>query len=132
MLRAEDIKDDFWSVHRREEAELEGIRSEIRKLEAELQVAQRAEALKHAPGYQDFFKALQQLHASARDQLVGDNRLTDAGLREMRGRVKGVESVLALLTSTTEADVLAKRIEDCKNLLVQAQSRRPKPQGATT
>lgn len=128
MLRAEDIKDDFWNVSSREAAEERKLRDEIANLNAQIEVARRGEALRHAPGFQDFLKSLQTLHAANREALVGDNRLTNDGLREMRGRVRGIESVLALLTSTTETAALAQRLQDCKNQLDTALQRRPKPQ----
>lgn len=131
MIRAEDIKDDFWNVAARESVEDRKLREEIATLNAQLDVARRCEALKHAPGYQDFLKSLQSLHSAYRAALIGDDRLTNDGLREMRGKVKGVESVLALLTSTTETSALAKRLQDCQNQLNETLKRRPQPKEVT-
>jgi hypothetical protein len=130
MMRAEDVMqgDQFWNVRDREEAEERTLRTEIASITQQLEVARRCEALKHAPGYADFLKSLQGLHAGAREQLVGNERLTNDGLREMRGRVKGLESVLALLTSTTETSTLAARLTERQNQLTEALKRRPKPQ----
>lgn len=131
MLRAEDIKDEFWNVAAREAAEERKLREEIANLNAQLEVSRRSEGLKHAPGYADFLKSLQSLHSSYRVALVADDRLTNDGLREMRGKVKGVESVLALLTSTTETTALAKRLQDCQNQLNETLKRRPQPKEVT-
>lgn len=129
MMRGEDLMgdDQFWNVVERERQETEKLQRECLQLQAEIDVNQRVDSLRHAPGFEDFQKALKALHALAREKLVGDDRLTDAGLREQRGRVRGLESVLALLTSAKVNETLAKQLAERKTLLAEALKRRPKP-----
>ena len=130
MLARSD--DPFWSVVERERAEETNLRREIAATEAQLDVIRRVDALKHAAGFSDFLKSLERMHKTAREKLVGDERLTDQGLREQRGRVKGLESVLTLLTSSGEQKLLAERRESLQNALDEALKRRPKPKREET
>jgi hypothetical protein len=128
MMRGEDLMhDDFWDVAERERQETERLQRECLQLQAQIEVNQRVDSLRHAPGYEEFVKSLKALHALAREKLVGDDRLTNEGLREQRGRVRGLESVLALLTSARVNETLAKQLEERKTLLAEALRRRPKP-----
>lgn len=130
MMRAEDFApspDLFWSVRERERLETERLERDIMQLQAQLDTVKRVEALRHSPGFQDFLTSVKGLHALAREALVGDESYTDQGLREARGRVRALESVLALLTKTTIADTLAQQLAERKNLLAEALRRRPKP-----
>lgn len=129
MMRGEDLmKDDnFWNVADRERREMERLQRDCMELQAQIDLNARVEALRHAAGFEDFLKGLKALHALARERLVGDEKLTDAGLREQRGRVRGLESVLALLTSTRANETLAQQLAERKNLMAEALRRRPKP-----
>lgn len=131
MLRAEDMTDSFWSISERERVEEVNLRREIATVDAQLDVIRRRELVQHAPGFTDFLKSLQALHVVTREKLVGDGKLTDQGLREVRGSVKGIESVLALLTSSTEGKQLAERRAELQNALQEALKRRPKPKEVT-
>lgn len=129
MMRGEDLmKDDnFWNVAERERREIEKIQRDCVELQAQIDLNTRVEALRHAAGFEDFLKGLKALHALARERLVGDEKLTNEGLREQRGRVRGLESVLALLTSTRANETLAQQLAERKNLMAEALRRRPKP-----
>jgi hypothetical protein len=129
QMRAEDMmkSDDFWNVVERERREVEALERDCVQIQAQIEAHRRVEALRHAPGFEDFLKSLKALHAIARESLVGDAKLTNEGLREQRGRVRGLESVLALLTNTTVNETLAKQLVERKNLLAEALRRRPKP-----
>lgn len=118
--------DPFWNVRDREAHEESFLRREIAQTQAQIEVRKRALALTHATGFQDFIKSLQVLHAANRERLVGDESLTDAGLREMRGRVRGIESVLSILTASDTDKVLAERLAERKNQLDEALKRRPR------
>lgn len=128
QMRAEDMMsgDDFWNVAERERKETEKLERDCMRLQAEIDVNRRVEALRHAAGFEDFLKSLKSLHALAREALVGDDRLTNEGLREQRGRVRGLESVLALLVSPNGHETLAKQLAERKTLLAEALRRRPK------
>ena len=128
LMRGEDMmKDNFWNVLERERQELEHLQRECDNLQAQIDVNRRVDSLRHAPGFSEFLEALKSLHSLAREKLVGDHLLTNDGLREQRGRVKGLESVLALLTSVRVNETLANRLQESKNLLSEALRRRPKP-----
>lgn len=127
MLRAEDLNDKFWDVKAREQEEEDHLRRDILEITVQLETINRAKALQHAPGFQDLVKGFQAEHALAREKLVGDNRLTNDGLREQRGRVKALESVLARLTKPKIEETLAQQLQERKNLLAAALQRRPKP-----
>jgi hypothetical protein len=129
MMRGEDLMGDdaFWNVAERERKETDKLQRECMQLQAEIEVNQRVDSLRHAPGYEEFVKALKALHALAREKLLGDDRLTNDGLREQRGRVRGLESVLALLTSAKVNETLAKQLAERKTLLAEALRRRPIP-----
>lgn len=131
QMRAEDLMspgdDKFWDVLFRERAEEETLQRQCLVLQAQIDVRRRVEAIRHATGFQEFLQAVKSLHALAREALVGDDRLTDAGLRETRGKVRGLESVLALLTSPQIDETLARQLQERKNLLAEALRRRPKP-----
>lgn len=127
MLRAEDLKDSFWDVRERDKLEEDRFNRGIQDIQSQLDMIRRVQALRHAPGFQDFVTAVQKQHSLAREKLIGDNNLTDQGLREQRGRVKGIESVLALLTRPEIGDTLEVQLAERKNLLAQALNRRPQP-----
>ena len=97
------------------------------ELQAQLDVATRVEALRHAPGFADFLTSVKGLHTLSREKLIGDETLTDADLREVRGRVRGYEAVLTLLTKNTITADLASQRQESKNQLAEARRRRPKP-----
>lgn len=124
--------DTFWNVKAREQAEEDHYRRDILALSVQLDTIKKVEAIRHAPGFQDYLKAVQAQHALAREKLIGDDRLTNEGLREQRGRVKALESVLALLTKPQIADTLAEQLTERKNLLAEALRRRPKPKTEET
>lgn len=129
MHRAEDLlkNEDFWNVQARERAQEDALRRDILQISVQIDAVQRVAAIRNAPGFQDLVKSIQGLHSLDRERLVGDSRLTDAGLREMRGRVQGIESVLALLTKPLIGDQLAVQLSERKNQLAEAMKLRPQP-----
>jgi len=124
--------DTFWDVKAREKAEEEALAGEIRSIEAALSVVQKATALRHAPGFQDFVKALESMHQTARHGLENDLKLTDAGLRERRGYVRGLSDAISILTREGQTEQLAKQLQQRQNLLAEARSRRPQPRTEVT
>ena len=129
MKRAEDF---FWDVKARENLEEESYRRAIAELHAQLDLARRVESLRHQAGFKEFLESVTTIHKVARERLVGDDQLTDAGLREQRGKVRGLESVLALLTKPTIAETLAFRIQSLQNQMNEAIKRRPQPKTEVT
>lgn len=131
MMRGEDLMnapdDKFWSVLERERVEVENLERECLSLQTQIDVTKRVETIRHAPGFIDLLNAIKGLHALAREKLVGDERLTNEGMREQRGRVRGLESVLSLLINPQVNATLAERLVERKNQLAEALRRRPKP-----
>lgn len=127
MLRAEDMNDGFWSVKEREHEEEEALRRDILRISVQIDTIHRTLAIRNAPGFTEFLQSLQAQHVLEREKLVGDNRLSNEMLREQRGRVKGLETVLSLLTKPEGVETLALRLAERKNLLAEALRRRPKP-----
>ena len=119
--------DQFWNVGAREQAEEDHLNREIATIRAQMETAQKVEALRHAPGFQDFLASVQRMHAVEREKLVGDTRLTDQGLREVRGGVRRLEAILALLTKSQINEQLAAQLKGRQNALAEALRRRPKP-----
>lgn len=119
--------DSFWDVRRREQDEIDALQRDVLACTLQIDLLKKAEAIRHAPGFHDFLTALKGMHSLERDKLVGDNRFTNDGLRELRGRVKALESVLSLLTKPQTTGVLAERLEASKNALAEALKRRPRP-----
>lgn len=129
LMRGEDMMrqpDPFWDVKAREAAEVDALNRDIINIQQQIEVAKRVEAVRHAPGFQDLLVAMKGLHAIAREKLVGDGTLNNDGLREQRGRVRGIESVLALFTSAVANTALASQLAERKNQLVEVLRRRPK------
>lgn len=127
MMRAEDMGDEFWNVKAREEEEENHLRRKILELKVQRDLVAKADQIRNAPGFQDFLKTIQGLHVLAREALIGDPKLTNDGLREQRGKVKGLESVLALLTKPQIAGTLEAQLAELTQLLAEAMKRRPKP-----
>lgn len=133
QMRAEDMMnaDQFWNIKERERVEEESLQRRALQIQAQIDVVKRVEQIRHAPGFTEFLNAIKGMHALEREKLVGDDKLTDIGLREVRGRVRGLESVLALLTKPQITETLAAQLAECKNQLAEALRRRPKPKPET-
>ncbi len=126
--RAEDLmqRDSFWDVREHERKEEEHLQRKAMEIQAQIDLASRTEQIRHAPGFNDFLVSVKALHALHREKLVGDDRLTNEGLREVRGRVRGLESVLAILTKPQITETLANQLAECKTQMAEALRRRPK------
>lgn len=116
---------DLWNVKAREEAEEAHLRSVITGLKGGIELVKASIAMRTSSGYADFLKACTSLRDISRSTLVHDNALTDAGLRESRGRVRALNEVLGLLSSDTAAAELEGRLEVAQNELDAALQRRP-------
>ena len=122
--------DPFWDVKRRETMEEDILRRDIAVLQTELDLAQRVESIRHAPGWTDFVKAVEAMQAAAKERLIADKSLTNEGLREERGRVRAFEQMILLMTKAKISEPLALRLQERKNEL--AGLRRPQPREAST
>jgi hypothetical protein len=126
-------EDPFWNVRARELDEERRLQADIDSVEASIVLAKKSVAIRNAPGFEDFLKAIKGLHSSSLVDLVTDAKLTDQGLREQRGRVRALEDVISLLTKSSMLEMLETHLAARKSLLEDVLKRRPKPkQEATT
>jgi len=116
---------ELWNVKAREQAEEARIRAVIKGLEGGIAVVKASVAMRTSSGYKAFLDAVTSLRDISRSALVQDNALTDAGLRESRGRVRALNEVLGLLESDRAASELEGRLEVAQNELAELLKRRP-------
>lgn len=109
--------DPFWDVRAREAEQVAVLRRDIAATELEIELVRRVDALHHSPGYQDFLKAVTALRDSMRNSLIQDSKLTNDGLRELRGQVKALEGVLALLSKGNARQQLDARLKERQDQL---------------
>lgn len=105
------MNDSIWNVKAREQAEEARIRAVIKGLEGGIAVVKASVAMRTSSGYKAFLEAVTSLRDISRSSLVSDNGLTDAGLRESRGRVRALNEVLGLLESDRAASELEGRLK---------------------
>lgn len=116
---------DIWNVKAREKEEEDRLLTEIKGIEGGLALIKASVAMRTATGYRDFVSAITSMRDIARSLLVSSDRLTDAGLRESRGRVRALNEVLGLLESDRASQVLEDRLKAVQNELEAAMVRRP-------
>ena len=119
------MTNDLWDVKAREKEEEDRLRTEIKGIEGGLALIKASAAMRTATGYRDFVSAITSMRDIARSLLVSSDRLTDAGLRESRGRVRALNEVLGLLESDRAPQVLEDRLKAVQNELEAAMVRRP-------
>lgn len=125
------MTDSFWDVRQHEEREERLFRQAIDEHQRRLAIVKRAEALRSATGFDDFVKAVESLRDQARVVMDTDEKLTDAGLREQRGKVRALTAILGLLKGQDMAQHLAREIKGLQNRLDEALKRRPIPREET-
>jgi hypothetical protein len=125
-------EDLFWSVKEREKEEELRLQAEIDGLKARIDMARRVASLQQATGFSDFVKAVRSLRDQELAGLVNDKALTDAGMREQRGRVKALDQVLSILTRDAVNVTLAEQLVERQNLMDEALKRRPIPRPEAT
>ena len=119
------MNDSIWNVKAREQAEEARIRAVIKGLEGGIAVVKASVAMRTSSGYKAFLEAVTSLRDISRSSLVSDNGLTDAGLRESRGRVRALNEVLGLLESDRAAVELEGRLKVAQNELEAVLKQRP-------
>lgn len=119
--------DPFWDVRAREEQEELALSKAVAGYDAELDLMKKAEAMRLSSGYADFVKAIERLRDLTTKRLVGDDRTTNDGLRELRGEAKALGRVLELLSTGKAAELLEARRAQMQNALDEAKRRRPQP-----
>ena len=125
MRRAEDgLPDDFWSVKAREKLQIAALESRKKLLEHALNACRQLEVIRHQTGFAEFLKSVEALRAQAAQTLVA-GELSDAALREKRGEVRALDSMLALMTKPTQAQTLASELAVCEDDLLEARKRLP-------
>jgi len=117
---------DVFNVREQEREALARIDHQIDGVAAALELAKRSSAIKDAPGFADFVKALDDCISVATKRLVAD-KMDDASLRELRGTVVGYQRVRALLHPADSTSTLAQHLERLQNDRVELLKRTPKP-----
>lgn len=117
---------DVFNVREQEREALSKLDHQIDSVAAALELAKRASAIKDAPGFQDFVKALDDCIATATNRLISE-KMDDASLRELRGTVVGFQRVRALLHNSGSPSTLAQHLERLQNERVELLKRIPKP-----
>lgn len=120
-------QDQFWDVRSKEAEEERRLREGIKSLELSLGVIKRAQSMRTASGYREFVESVASLRDNSQRNLVADDRLTDAGMREARGRVRALNDILGLLESEQASQQLEEKLAAMQNELDAAMKRRPKP-----
>jgi hypothetical protein len=122
-------QDPLWDIRAQEKAHEEALRRQIDQLERAVALGKRALAIRNAPGYQDFVKAIHGIREGLVAQLASTNAVMgDSELRELRGRCHALADVLAILGKSDMAvEELAARAAKKQNDLEMALKRRPKP-----
>lgn len=119
--------DDFWNIRAHEAEEERKFRAAIKDCDEKIALLRRAEALRSATGFGDFLNSVEAMHRSARHSLETDPKLTDAGMREERGRARAFAEILSVLRSSDAAEHLAAQRQELQNRLDEALERRPIP-----
>lgn len=101
---------------------------DISSIEAAITLQKRAMAMRTSPGYNDFLEAIRGVTEAAMRTLVAED-MTDAHMREQRGRVRAFQDVTKLLTNDRAIETLEGRLQELQNAAQEALRRRPKPRG---
>jgi len=121
------VIDQFWDVRAQEAQEERSILDQIDSIQRAINLGRRSQALKNAAGFQDFLKAVTDLHTHALKRLAV-SPFDDAALREQRGRVQALRDVLAVLErADTAVTQLAAQEQELQNQLKAVRHARPKP-----
>lgn len=119
--------DSFWDVRAQERDEEDALKRKLGDVQRVMALGRRALALKGAAGFQDFLKAVGDLHAHGLMRLARAPLDNDT-LREQRGRVSALRDVLQLLEKSEESvERLAVAESDLQTQLKAALHARPKP-----
>lgn len=119
--------DNLWNVKAQEEAEERQLTDQIDSIQRAINLGRRSSALKNAAGFQDFVKAVTDLHTHAVRKLVVSS-FDDSALREQRGKVQALRDVLAVLERADAAvEQLAAQEAELQNQLKAVRHARPKP-----
>lgn len=119
---------DIFDVREQERQEAARIEASIAQVSAALELAKRAGDLKQSPGFNDFVKALDDVIETAMKRLV-TSVVSDAELRELRGRVTAFKDVRRLLFPGDSTAALADQLRRLQDQRVELQKRTPKPRG---
>lgn len=116
----------LYDVKAQERAEDETLKQRRDQIERSMAVSRRALALRSAPGYEDFVKEVENCHrAVARDLLVA--KIDNNDLRETRGRARGLQDILTLLTKADlSMTALEQQLKDLQDEEQAMMRRRPK------
>ncbi len=103
--------DDTWNQKEQERQVIKRLDTEIGNMQGAIALAERMTALKRAPGWESFVKAIEDCRTYRRQELelaIG----TDAEVRILQGRCRELGAILSLMNQTEKnTQVLASRLE---------------------
>lgn len=126
------MNDNFWDIREQEREQENSLRRSIASIDAELDVVRRAASMRQSAGFSDFLKSVERLRDVATNRLISDLKLTDAGLREARSRVRSLNDVIQIVTGNGVTELLEARRAEVQNALETTINRRPKPKQEVT
>jgi hypothetical protein len=119
-------RDPLWDVAARERESEQRLVARLKFVDAGIDTARRSEAIRNSIGYADLVKSIEALRDLEVRSLIADDRHTNEGLREHRGRVRGIEDVLRILTKESPVQMLEAEKAQLEAALVEERRRRPK------
>lgn len=133
MISGKLISDDpFWDVKAQEHELRFQLDLRIRRLQGDIGIAEKAMALRNAPGFQDYLKLLQARLALASDELIAEDDERRAAI--LQGQVRGMRAVFGLLRETEQG--VALRRQELQDLIQERERRfigeKVRPIGATS
>ena len=123
----------MWKDVRETEREaLRACKTRLDNAERQLAVAERASAIKGAPGFDAFVEKLTELRDAVTRELVGTHA-TDAYLRVLQGKAQALGDILSIMKrGDSRLSQLAERVKEAQNALDDVQRRIPKQTLAET
>lgn len=107
-------KSQWQPLPEQEERARKQLMGEVDRLERIINAAQRILVLKHAPGFQQFETAVDDLRTHAQNEMVGCVAQNDQ-LRILQGRCQAFSSILALMRRTEHnIETLATQLDTAK------------------
>lgn len=126
-MRAEDFMQDIFEDTRIVEARLiRETMSELQSIDAQIVMTNRAQAIQHTPGWQDFMKSVAEALDRAVSDLVNTTKSNEY-MRQQQGRVQALRDVATMLTKGKNLlEELAKRRALVQDRLTELLKRAPR------
>lgn len=118
MIKPELVyQDGLYDVRQGEADAKKDLEARARGLSGVINLGRRTLAMRAQPGYQDFVKAVEDLHTHALRQMVACKG-TDSQLRQLQGKAQALNDVLAVLVKVEHTvETLEKELKGVQNAL---------------